>query len=87
MAHDSQSPSPQVGPFVEQVAKAQRSLAGILHQVESPLPIVSELVGVTTKNRELGHQIGLKGRSPPHFLPCNRRWLKGPPSKSRLKPG
>jgi hypothetical protein len=31
MAHDGQNPSPQVGPLSEEVAKAQRSLAGILH--------------------------------------------------------
>jgi len=54
MAHDGQHPSTQTGPFSEEVAKAQRSLAGVLHQVESPLPIVSELAGVTTKNRKQG---------------------------------
>jgi hypothetical protein len=72
MAHDGQNPSPQVGPLSEEVAKAQRSLAGVLHKVESPLPIVSELVGVTTKNRELGHPIGLKVLSMLQFLRCNR---------------
>jgi hypothetical protein len=82
MPHDGQKPSTQAGPLSEEVAKAQRSLAGVLYQVESPLPIVSELASVTTKNRELGHQIGLKGRS---WLPCNRRRLKGSASKSRLQ--
>jgi hypothetical protein len=72
MAHDGQHPSTQTGPFSEEVAKAQRSLAGVLHQVESPLPIVSELAGVTTKNRKQGHQIGLKGHSSLHCLPRNR---------------
>jgi hypothetical protein len=74
-------------PLSEQVAKAQRSLAGILHQVESPLPIVSEPVGKTTENRKLGHQVGLEGCSSRHFLPYDRRRLKGPASKSRLDAG
>ena len=67
MAHDGQNPSPQTGPISEEATKAQRSLAGVLHQVESLLPIASELVGVTTKNRELGHQIGLKVHSTLQF--------------------
>ncbi len=87
MAHDGHKPSAQVGPLSEEVTKAQRSLAGVLHQVEGVLAIVRELAGVTPKNRELGHQIGLKDRSPPRFLPCHRRRLKRPASKSRLQLG
>jgi hypothetical protein len=57
-----------------------------LHQVESPLPIVSELAGVTTKNRKQGHQIGLKSRPSRHFSLCNRLRPKGPASKP-MQPG
>src|SRR5271170_6356724 len=46
MMHDGQNPSAQAGLFSEEVAKAQSSLAGILHQIHGLLPIASEPMGV-----------------------------------------
>jgi hypothetical protein len=79
MTHDGQNPSAQTGSLAEEVARAQSSLAGILHQIQihGLLPIASELMGVATTNRELSYQIGIKGRASVRFWPsnrCRREW-------------
>ena len=87
MTHDGQNPSTQICPLAEEVAKAQSSLAGVLHQIHGLLPIASQLVRVATENRELSDQSGIKSRSSLHLLSCSRRWLKGPVSKPRMQSG
>ena len=87
MTHDGQNPSAQTGPLAEEVARAQSSLAGILHQIHGLLPIASELMGVATENRELSQQIGIKGRASVRFWPSNRCRREWPAPKPKFQPG
>ena len=87
MTHDGQNPSAQTGPLTEEVARAQSSLAGVLHQIYGLLPIASELMGVATENRELSYQIGIKGRASVRFWPSNRCRRERPAPKPKFQPG
>jgi len=87
MTHDGQNPSAQTGLLAEEVAKAQSSLAGILYQIHGLLPIASELMGVATENRELSHQIAVKGRASLRFWPSDRCRRERPASKPKFQLG
>jgi hypothetical protein len=80
MTHDGQYPGAQAGPLSEEVAKAQSSLAGGLHQIHSFFRIASELVGVATENRELSYQITSKGVSC-----CISWWVSGAGAEGRIR--
>jgi hypothetical protein len=82
MTHDGQNPSAQTGLLSEEVAKAQSSLAGILHQIHGLLPIASELMGVAAENRELGYQVSIEGIFLLYFLVSQWRRSKGSDSTS-----
>ena len=77
MTHDGQNPSAQTGPLSEEVAKAQSSLAGVLHQIHSFFGIASELVGVAMENRELSYQISIEASLWLYFLVSQWRRSKG----------
>ena len=68
MTHDGQNPNAHPGPLSEEMAKAQSSLAGILHEIHGLPPIASELIGVATENRDLSYQISIKGSFLLYFL-------------------
>jgi hypothetical protein len=77
MTHDGQNPGAQAGPLSEEVAKAQSSLAGGLHQIHSFFRIASELVGVATENRELSYQISIEESFLLYFLVGQWRRSRG----------
>jgi hypothetical protein len=82
VTHDGQNPGAQAGPLLEEVAKAQSSLAGVLHQIHGLLPIASELMGVATENRELSYQISIEASFWLYFLVSQWRWSTGSDSTS-----
>jgi hypothetical protein len=64
-------------PLSQEVAKAQRSLAGVLHQIYGLLLIASELMGVATENRQLSYQISVEANFWLYFLVSQWRRSKG----------
>jgi hypothetical protein len=59
------------------MAKAQSSLAGILHQIHGLLPIASEFMGVVAENRELSYQISIEWSFLLYFLVSQWRRSRG----------
>ena len=82
MTHDGRNPGAQAGPLSEEVAKAQSSLAGVLHQIHSFFRIARELVGVATENRELSYQISIEASFWLYLLVSQWRRSKGSDSTS-----